>query len=185
MNDLLSKLAAAFPPERWRDVTTLVAVSGGADSVALLCGLAALKQGQGEGRLIAAHFNHQLRGAESDEDEAFVRRLARELTVDIEVGSGDVRGGASGDGLEAAARSARYAFLTETARRSGARYVVTAHTADDQVETVLHRILRGTGLGGLAGIPRVRELTPGQALVRPLLSAGRADVTAYLLSLNQ
>src|SRR5436305_576824 len=72
---LLTKLAAAWPAERWRDVTVLVAVSGGADSVALMRGLQSLG-GSGEGRLVLAHFNHRLRGAESDADEAFVRQLA-------------------------------------------------------------------------------------------------------------
>ena len=181
----LPQLSAAFPPATWQDVTTLVAVSGGADSVALLRGLVQLKGTAGEGRVLAAHFNHHLRGAESDADEAFVRQLARDLNVPLEVGNSGQPTNSTGDGLEAAARAARYDFLTETAHRVGARFVVTAHTADDQVETVLHRILRGTGIGGLAGIPRARELSPGISLLRPLLAVTRAEVLAYLASLPQ
>ena len=122
----------------------------------------------GEGRVIAAHCNHQLRPAEADADEAFVVDLCRRLGVACEVGRAalDPDGG---DGVEAAAREARYRFLEETADRVGARYVVTAHTADDQAETILHRILRGTGVGGLGGMSRTRPL--GQAtLLRPLLT---------------
>lgn len=185
MKDLIPTLATAFPPAIWQDVTVLVAVSGGADSVALLRGLSELKGNSGEGRLIAAHFNHQLRGAESDADEAFVRKLAQTLSVPLEVGKGEAPTGSTGDGIEAAAREERYEFLTETAHRKGARYLVTAHTADDQVETVLQRILRGTGIGGLAGIPRARELSPGISLLRPLLAISRPEVLAYLDVLHQ
>lgn len=185
MNTFLLKLAAAFPPESWRDVTTVVAVSGGADSVALLRGVVLLKGSGGEGRLIAAHFNHRLRGAESDADEAFVRQLARETGIPCEVASSAVPTDSTGDGIEAAARAARYAFLTDAAHRVGARYVLTAHTSDDQAETVLHRILRGTGISGLAGIPRARELSPAVALLRPLLGVSRQEVLAFLASLEQ
>src|SRR5437763_8135648 len=102
---LLSKLAAAWPPERWRDVTVLVAVSGGADSVALARGLQSLVDG-GEGRLVLAHVNHRLRGAESDADEAFVRELADQLALRVMVGavSSDLSAGGSGAGIEGAAR---------------------------------------------------------------------------------
>jgi tRNA(Ile)-lysidine synthase len=86
---------------------------------------------------------------------------------------------------EEAARDARYAFFAEAARAWGARYIVTAHTADDQAETVLHRIFRGTGIAGLAGITRVRPLTEMTSLVRPLLSISRTEVLEYLQSLGQ
>jgi tRNA(Ile)-lysidine synthase len=181
----LTKLTTAFPRTSWQDVTVLVALSGGADSVALLRGLAELKGNSGEGRLIAAHFNHHLRGAESDVDEVFVRDLTNKLNISAEFGSSDAPTGSTGDGIEAAARAARYEFLTEAAKRVGARYVVTAHTADDQVETVLHRILRGTGISGLAGIPKARELSPGISLLRPLLSVTRSEVLDYLSSHQQ
>ena len=183
---LLGKLAAAWPTERWRDVTVLVAVSGGADSVALSRALAALKAG-GDGRLILAHFNHRLRGAESDADQAFVAYLAAQLEIELIAGqaAGDLGSPGSGEGLEGAARQARYDFLSQAAAKSGARYIATAHTADDQVETVLHNILRGTGLAGLAGIPRFRRLSETATLVRPLLDVTRAEVIEYLQALKQ
>lgn len=185
MSDFLFKLDAAFPPDSWQDVTILVAVSGGADSVSLLRGLVSLKENAGEGKLVAAHFNHRLRGEESDSDEAFVRQIAHDLNVPLECAGSESPTHSTGDGLEAAARATRYGFLTKTAHRAGARYVVTAHTADDQVETVLYRILRGTGISGLAGIPKARELAPGISLLRPLLSVTRAEVLAYLASIHQ
>ncbi len=183
---LLTQLAQSFNSETWHDLTVIVAVSGGADSVALLRALTATRQA-GRGRLVAAHFNHGLRGREAAQDEAFTADLCRRLSLDFELGraAGDLRQAKTPDGIEAAARKARYHFLTELARSRGARYVATAHTADDQAETILHRILRGTGLAGLAGIPRTRELTPGITLVRPLLEVRRRDVLDYLQSLGQ
>jgi tRNA(Ile)-lysidine synthase len=181
---LETKLAEAWPPSDWADVTVLVAVSGGGDSVALLRAMTALKTG-GAGRICVAHLNHQLR-PDADEDERFVVELSRRLGVACEVDRVAVRDMAaqSGDGLEAAARSARYEFLQETAGRLGARFVATAHTADDQAETILHRIIRGTGVRGLAGIARVRPL--GHAsLMRPLLGVGRDELRAYLDAIGQ
>ena len=81
---------------------------------------------------------------------------------------------ANSDGIEAAARDARYRFLLTTAEQIGARYVVTGHTADDQAETVLHHLLRGSGLAGLAGIPRARVLSPAVTLLRPMLRSAAA-----------
>src|SRR5690606_10185195 len=117
--------------------------------------LASLKAaGGGAGGLVIAHFNHRLRaGAEAD--AAFVRSLAARLQLPFELGGAEVAAADRRDGLEAAAREARYDFLRTTAERCGARYVATAHTADDRIETVLFNVLRGTGLSGLAGIPRV------------------------------
>lgn len=182
---LRDKLAHSWPPVEWQDVTVLVAVSGGADSVALLRGLQEQKTA-GSGRLVAAHFNHRLRGAESAADEAFVAQLCQQLHLPLEIGRTDVAGlPASGDGIEAAAREARYAFLAQTADCWGARYVVTAHTADDQAETILLRILRGTGIRGLAGIPRARPLTGSATLLRPLLEVRRSEVLQYLRDLQQ
>jgi tRNA(Ile)-lysidine synthase len=182
---LETRLAEAWPPETWRDVTVLLAVSGGADSVAMLRAMVALKNA-GDGRLVAAHLNHQLRPSEAETDEAMVVDLCRRLGVACEVGRTrlDPAAPAGGDGLEAAARQARYQFLEETAARLGARYVVTAHTADDQAETILHHVLRGTGIGGLAGIARARPL--GHAtLIRPMLGFRRAELLAYLNDLGQ
>jgi tRNA(Ile)-lysidine synthase len=203
-------LIRAWPPEVWRDVTVLVAVSGGPDSVALLCGLTAVRE-SGSGQLIAAHFNHGLRGEHALADEAFVVQLCQHLGMPCEVGWADrdadsgqepdgrgtapdsetvqdpqeVRQPASSTRGEATLRTARYRFLRDTAQRVGARYVATGHTADDQAETVLHRVLRGTGIAGLAGIRRYRELVPGVSLVRPLLEISRRQVQEYLDALGQ
>ena len=179
-------LADAWLPEAWQDVTVLLTVSGGADSVALLRAICALKTG-GEGRVCVAHFNHRLRGEESTADEAFVVDLAARFNLPCQLGSAGAETSpeASGDGLEAAARVARYEFLRRTAEGLGARYVVTAHTADDQVETILHRIVRGTGIGGLTGMRRARPLGSAASLIRPLLGFRRARLVAYLDDLGQ
>ena len=177
-------LACSWPADQWRDVTVLVAVSGGADSVALLRGLAELKT-SGCGRLVAAHYNHCLRGDASDADQAFVADLCAKLNVPLVIGRAEAPLHSAGDGIEAAARAARYAFLSQAADRWGARYIVTAHTADDQVETILLRILRGTGIGGLAGIPRVRSTAGSATVLRPLLQVRRSQLLAYLNELGQ
>lgn len=177
-------LRRAWPPADWSAVTVIVAVSGGADSVALLRGLSSIRD-PGPGRLVVAHLDHGLRdAAQSDRD--FVVHLAEQLDLAVEVGVADVAGraNADGDGIEAAARAARYAFLQDVAERCGARFVLTGHTADDQAETILHRVLRGTGLAGLAGIPRARPLGPA-TLLRPLLELSRQGVIAYLTELRQ
>ncbi|MCA9221516.1 MAG: tRNA lysidine(34) synthetase TilS [Planctomycetales bacterium] len=193
-----SLLAASWPPAAWHDVGVVLAVSGGADSVALLRAMSALKTA-GAGSLVVAHFNHALRGDESDEDARFVARLAKELAAECFVERADHAtrrlderaataenvDDASLAASEATSRAARYDFLIRVAQRSGARYVVTAHTLDDQAETVLHRIVRGTGLNGLRGIRRVRPLTPDVSLIRPLLSVRRSQVVAYLKKLGQ
>lgn len=179
------RLAAAWPPSIWRDVGVAVAVSGGADSVALLLALRAVRV-EGAGRLTVAHFNHGLRGAESEADAEFVATLCSHLGVDCQIGRpATPLAGGSPDGVEAAARAARYHFLERTAERLGARYVVTAHTADDQAETILHHVMRGTGLRGLAGIHAVRPLGPAVTLVRPMLKLGRDEVLDYLGALGQ
>jgi len=183
------KLILAWPPTVWQDVTVLVAVSGGPDSVALLHGLVDAggqgAGGQGGGHLIAAHFNHGLRGEQAAADEAFVVELCQRLRMGCQVGR--ARANTLGTGLigEAALRTARYQFLSDTARQVGARYVATGHTADDQAETVLHRIVRGTGIAGLAGMRRHRQLIPGVSLVRPLLSVSRREVLDYLAAIGQ
>jgi len=183
--NLEKRLATLWPPEAWHDVTVLAAVSGGADSVALLRALHAVRI-PGVGRLVVAHFNHALRD-EAAGDEAFVRQLAVGLGLECVVGRaerppGDAR---PVSGIEEAARRARYDFLRAAATDLGARYVATAHTADDQAETVLHRIVRGTGIAGLAGMRRARPLSEGVTLIRPLLSVRRAELTAYLRDLGQ
>jgi tRNA(Ile)-lysidine synthase len=159
----------------------IVAVSGGADSVALLRVLAALEPGN----LIVAHLNHQLRGKDSDADAEFVATLCPQLPHRIE--SVDIAALANehGDNLEATARRMRYDFLTGVARESGATWVATGHTADDQAETVLHRLIRGTGIRGLRGIAASRELAPGIRLLRPMLTLSRVHVIQYLAEISQ
>jgi tRNA(Ile)-lysidine synthase len=177
------RLAASFPYSQWAEAGVLVAFSAGPDSTALLAALATFRPTDATGKLVAAHFNHRLRGAESDADEAQAVASAERLRVECVVGRGDAATAADerGDGIEEAARDQRYRFLTETAMRLGLRYIATAHTLDDQAETVLHRLLRGTGLGGLAGIPRVRALAGGTiSLIRPLLKFRRSEVLEYL-----
>ncbi len=156
----------------------VVAVSGGADSVALLRALLAA----GVGPLHVAHFHHHLRGAEADEDAAFVRALAAGQGCEFHFGGADVA--AAGGNVEATARRFRYEWLSVFARTVGAAWVATGHTADDQAETVLHRLVRGTGLRGLRGIAAVAPLD-GTRVVRPLLAITRADVLAFLAELGQ
>jgi tRNA(Ile)-lysidine synthase len=165
----------------------VVALSGGPDSVALLRALLM----ETTRPLVVAHLNHQLRGDESNADEAFVSKLYEGLVASgasllpLRCQRLDVRGAAVGDNLESVARRLRYSWLTSVARESGAAWVATGHTADDQAETVLQRLLRGTGLRGLSGIPRMRELAPGIAVVRPLLDIRHDDVLAFLRQLDQ
>ncbi|MBI3838881.1 MAG: tRNA lysidine(34) synthetase TilS [Planctomycetia bacterium] len=178
-------LAADWPLERWHENTVLLAISGGADSIALLRAMHALKS-PCSGRLLVAHFNHHFRGQDANADEQFVIGECQRLELGCEIGHGPAAlARQGGDGVEAAARAARYEFLQQTAERLGARYVATAHTADDQAETILHHILRGTGLAGLAGMPRTRPLGPAVTLIRPMLNISRAEVLAYLVSLAQ
>jgi len=172
--------------------TVLCALSGGADSVYLLHRLYLLRPTL-EFRLVAAHYNHRLRGEESDRDEEFVRRFvekwcgpmcfsagdaSRQLpAVSLIVGGGDVAGEAARrkSGLEETARAMRYDFLRKTADELGGAVIATAHTADDNMETMLFHLARGTGLRGLTGIrPK------GDGLIRPMLTTTRAQVEEYL-----
>lgn len=179
---LPQRVAEDWPPVRWRNVGVLAAVSGGRDSVGLLCVLAELKLAAGGvGRLAAAHFHHGVRGGLADADEQFVSALCRSLNVELIVG----RRQTQGDADEAALRRDRYRFLLEAAGGAGCRYVATGHTADDQAETILHRAVRGAGLRGLVGIPRVRRLAPGISIVRPLLNVRRSLLSDYLVSRGQ
>ena len=183
------RVLEAWPAKQWQGGAVLVAVSGGADSVALLSALARLAGSSPTAatRIVGCHFNHGLRDADSDEDEQFVRQLCQMLDVACEIGRAEAGAfdAVGGEGIESTARKLRYDFLMEAAQRWQAQFVVTAHTANDQAETVLHRILRGTGLAGLAGIPFSRELTKGVEVVRPLLHLPRQRLLEYLDLLGQ
>lgn len=155
------------------DGRILCAVSGGADSVCLLHYLAATRPGQ----VVCAHFDHQLRGEESQRDARFVEELAKKFGIQFILGSGDVRerSGQNGKGIEETAREMRYEFLQNAAREYGCAVIATAHNAEDNAETVIMNIARGTGLKGLCGIPPVRG-----NVVRPILCLTRAEVEEYL-----
>lgn len=166
---MLNKLSEALREQNMvlPGETVVAAVSGGADSIALLFGLYLLKDILGF-QLCAAHFNHQLRGAESDSDEAFVRAFCDRYEIPLTVGKGNVIPGAKG--LEAAAREARYAFLKKLPGK-----IATAHTADDNAETLLMHLLRGSGLKGMGGIMPVNG-----RIIRPMLTVTRQEVEAFL-----
>lgn len=150
----------------------LCAVSGGADSMAMLWCLHSLRQ-ELQITVCAAHFNHHLRGAESQRDENFVRDFCHAHDIPLTVGNADVGqyARAHGMGIEEAARECRYAFL----QACPCDKLATAHTADDNAETVLLHLLRGSGLRGLCGIPPKRG-----KLVRPMLSVTHGQLTAFL-----
>ena len=167
--------------ERMRNAGMVVAVSGGPDSVALLLALQALSSTRSL-RLVVGHLNHQLRASESDADQAFVEDLCRQRGIDCVVERLAVRQIAEqlSENLEATARQLRYDWLTRQAHERQAKFVATGHTAEDQAETVLHHLFRGTGLRGLRGIAARRPLANGVELIRPLLGVTRAQVLAFL-----
>lgn len=153
--------------------SVLCAVSGGADSVCLLHWLAQRE----DISLTAAHFNHQLRGDESDGDEAFVRALCEEWDIPLAVGRGDVLAFARREkrSVEEAARTLRYTFLYRAAEERSCGRIAVAHNADDNAETLLLHLLRGSGLNGLAGIsPKLHKIE------RPLLTTSRQEIEDYL-----
>jgi tRNA(Ile)-lysidine synthase len=162
-----------------RDALVLVALSGGPDSVALFHALSALRERCGY-RLVAAHLNHGIRGAQSDRDEAFVRELCARCATELIL---ERAAGLSADlpNLEERAREVRQAFLHEAAERAGAQYIAIAHQADDQAETVLMRMLRGAGAAGLAAMA---ERGPGR-IIRPMLAVTRDEVDAYLEGIGE
>src|SRR2546421_2674434 len=164
----------------------VVAVSGGADSTALLLACDELVKAQRLTlALTVAHLDHGLRGATSAADAAWVAQLARELEHDVVVEQAhvDEAAQATGDNLEQAARRARYAFLARVAHETQARAVLVAHTLDDQAETLLLALMRGSGAAGLGGMRAVRALDEHNAdvlLARPLLRwVRRAETVAY------
>ncbi len=167
------------------DGRLVVGVSGGADSVALLHGLREVNRVRGlPWKIYVGHLHHGIRGTAADEDAQFVKDLAGSLDLPVTVEQADVPGLAKArqQSIEEAAREARYAFFERICLHTESRHIVLAHHADDNAETVLHRILRGTGLRGLAGIAPVRALSPGSEIVvvRPLLKLHKGEIVAFL-----
>ena len=160
----------------------LVGVSGGADSVALFRGLFEL-QNEFRLTLYAAHLNHQLRGADSDADSEWVDQLGKRYGVPVVIEKWQHGGDLTG--LEETARLARHRFLDESAKGYSCAVVATAHTAGDQAETVLHHVVRGTGLSGLRGIPWTRETAAGLQLIRPMLAIRRDSIEGFLSVIGQ
>lgn len=161
----------------------LLAVSGGADSMALLHSFWSLKADRHiEAELLCAHLNHKLRGAESDADEAFVVSQAANLGIGIITRRLDVKQYAAGHKLsiETAARKWRIETLCEIAKRNGCNCVVTGHHKDDNAETIIQRFLRGTGFRGLAGIHPKRRFENSTVFIRPLLCVDRSRIQQYL-----
>ena len=150
----------------------LAAVSGGADSMCLLTALTELARTR-RFSLAAVHYNHMLRGGDSDKDARFVERFCRDRGIPCHMGSGNVAASASQNGLgtEEAAREMRYNYFYSVAEELGAEKIATAHTADDNAETILMNLTRGSGLRGLCGIPPTRGI-----LIRPLLAVTRTQV---------
>lgn len=179
---LLNQLRQGFLASQVTRCSVLIGVSGGADSVALLRATVELKE-ELELRVRVAHLNHQLRGAASDADAEWVRQLCEAGGIPVTIGMGGLN--PSENGLEETARKARHRFLDLAAFDCGCDVIATAHTADDQSETVLHHILRGTGLSGLRGIPVSRQTAAGLRLVRPMLAIRRESVEQYLAEIGQ
>ena len=190
---LLAKVQKFLDDEGLAAASLVVAVSGGPDSMALLHALLALRRAD-DGPFVLAHFNHRLRGPNSDADEAFVRRafasVQEQHGVSLECSSADVAAVARAEhgNLEAVSRRLRYAWLADIAEEHCCRFVATGHTADDQAETVLHRILRGAGLRGVAGIParrplKIRAGAPIE-VIRPLLRVTRSEVLEFLTEVS-
>jgi tRNA(Ile)-lysidine synthase len=168
----------------------LVAVSGGPDSIALLQAVVeCYREYNSMAPLIVGHVNHRLRGAESDADEQFVRHRFAKLAAQpgcesLRLSCTSIDTGAEAislrQNLEALARKLRYDWLAEQARQHSVRWVLTAHTLNDQAETTLFHILRGTGIHGLRGMRRTRRLAEDVWLVRPWLKLHKVEILSYL-----
>ncbi len=163
-----------------------LAVSGGADSVALLRLLLRTRQDLGV-VLSVLHFNHKIRGTDAEQDQQFVAALAAQYSLDFHTSTVDVPAYAAEHklSLEAAGREARYAFFESFFHAHSLDVVATGHTLDDQAETVLMRVLRGAGTKGLAGIFPAKHVEGGGTIVRPLLCTRRADLRSYLQEIKQ
>ena len=188
VNDLDNVLEQAFPAKQWRSFRTLVAVSGGPDSVALLRLMIANANSAAKSNLIVAHINHRTRANQSVADAEFVKDLAKQHQLEFCLDS--IPSAPAAERLqvtrsEESLRNARYERLVAMAGRLGCRYLVTGHHQDDQIETVLFRIFRGTGIAGLQGIPKRRVVNEALTIVRPLLNIRSSSLKEYLRSIKQ
>ncbi len=176
----------------------VVAVSGGPDSVGLLRVLHEITQVQRTAApLIVAHVNHGLRGVESEADERFVRQLAESLELEFHVSRLQARteefeahnpssnSNSIRSSSEESLRDARYHAILEIAKKTDARYIATGHTKNDQIETILFRIFRGTGINGLTGIPELRVVEEAISIVRPLMSVTKREILDALREVGQ
>ena len=156
----------------------MIGVSGGRDSVALLHGLVAL----GWKKLVVCHLNHGLRGRESVEDARFVARLAKRAGLKCEIAKADIAKEAEKQNIsiELAGRWARDAFFSRVARKHGTRFVFLAHHADDNAETIIGNVFRGTGLAGLGGMAASATTEEGLIKLRPLLGARRSAIDEFV-----
>lgn len=185
---LVESIENQFDYQSWQGIKTIVSVSGGPDSVALLRGLLSLAQRHGDKEpknLIVAHVDHGLRGAESTADAKFVESLAKSLGLKYFLANSIQRDAKPASASEESLRNFRYDNLLDTAKNLGARYIVTGHNQNDQIETILFRIFRGTGIGGLSGIPAVRLGNDSVSIVRPLLQTSRSTIEAFLREIGQ
>lgn len=179
------------PPLNSNENCTLIAVSGGADSVALMRALAQLAKPNAvttpPESLVVAHLNHGLREEISDADAAWLGQECERLSLPFVTEKQELHltRQESNEGLEEVSRKARYEFLARVAFEQGCTQIAVAHTRDDQAETVLHHLIRGTGIAGLRGIPRIRSLPKGLFLIRPMLELSRDDVLQYLKDCGQ
>ena len=156
----------------FQEATFVVAVSGGADSVSLLAALYELRKLKKLNlRFVVAHFNHDLRGEESERDAEFVKKLTQEFGFELALGKGDIE---KQGNLEQNARRARYAFLRQIAENLHARGILTAHTQNDQAETLLINLIRGSGIEGLSGMKAIRS--PAESRVESNESATKSEI---------
>ncbi len=187
---MLERFQTAWSPTLWNEFGTLVAVSGGADSTALLRLMVETQHDYARAHtnvpIVVAHYDHAWR-EDSRQDATFVHQLAQRLGLQciLERREPETDSATCEGQSEERARQMRYAFLERAAKQVGARYIAVAHTADDQIETMLHNAIRGTGLRGLGGMRRIRSVDEAVTVVRPLLAFRRSELVEYLHALGQ